>query len=95
PLIIVMPNAGRSFYVDAINGFPYQTAIGQELADLVEGYFPTKLPWCTAGLSMGGYGAFRLALSYPDRFISAVSHSGALTGFSSAPNKELERLWGP
>ena len=95
PLIIVMPSAGRSFYVNAVNGFPFQTAIGEELAELVEGYFPTKLPWCSAGLSMGGYGAFRLALSYPERFVSAVSHSGALTGFSSAPSPELERLWGP
>lgn len=94
PLIIVMPSAGRSFYVDAIEGFPFQRAIGEELVDLIEGYFPTKLPWCTAGLSMGGYGAFRLALSYPERFVSAVSHSGALTHFSTAPSSELKRLWG-
>lgn len=94
PLIVVMPSAGRSFYVDAQDGFPFQTAIGEELADLIEGYFPTKLPWCTTGLSMGGYGAFRLALSYPKRFVSAVSHSGALTHFSSAPPSELRRLWG-
>jgi S-formylglutathione hydrolase FrmB len=31
-----------------------------------------------AGLSMGGYGAIALALSYPDVFAAAASHSGAL-----------------
>ncbi|HSA54816.1 MAG TPA: alpha/beta hydrolase family protein [Gemmatimonadaceae bacterium] len=31
-----------------------------------------------AGLSMGGYGAVTLALSYPDVFGAAASHSGAL-----------------
>ena len=29
---------------------------------------------------MGGYGAMRLALGYPDRYISATSHSGAVMG---------------
>ena len=32
-----------------------------------------------AGLSMGGYGAIALALSYPDVFASAASHSGVLS----------------
>ena len=31
-----------------------------------------------AGLSMGGYGAISLALSYPDVFSAAASHSGVL-----------------
>lgn len=32
-----------------------------------------------AGLSMGGYGAVALALSYPDVFSAAASHSGVLS----------------
>lgn len=32
-----------------------------------------------AGLSMGGYGAISLAISYPDVFSAAASHSGVLT----------------
>jgi putative tributyrin esterase len=31
-----------------------------------------------AGLSMGGYGAFKLGLSYPDRFAAAASFIGVL-----------------
>ena len=40
-----------------------------------------------AGLSMGGYGAISLALSYPDVFAAAASHSGVL-----APAKGGGRL---
>lgn len=78
PLIVVMPDGGRGFYLDAVEGYAYGTAIGEELPQLISAYFPTKEKWCIAGLSMGGYGAFRLALTYPDRFVSAVSHSGAM-----------------
>ncbi len=78
PLIVVMPDGGRGFYADAEQGFAYRTAIGEELVEIVKGYFPTGDKWCATGLSMGGYGAFRLALDRPDLFRSAVSHSGAL-----------------
>ncbi|MDR3689232.1 MAG: alpha/beta hydrolase family protein [Fimbriimonas sp.] len=78
PLIVVMPNGGRGFYCDAEEGFAYETAIAEELPAIVENYFPTKLPWCATGLSMGGYGAVKLALKYPDRFKSGHSHSGAV-----------------
>src|SRR5678809_1483925 len=33
---------------------------------------------CIRDRSMGGYGALRLALGYPDRYASANSHSGAI-----------------
>jgi S-formylglutathione hydrolase FrmB len=78
PLIVVMPDGGRSFYLDAVEGHKYGQAMGVELPSIVQHYFPTKQPWCIAGLSMGGYGAVKLALDRPDLFRSAVSHSGAL-----------------
>jgi len=78
PLIVVMPDGGRGFYSDAVAGFQYETAIAVELPKLIEAYFPTKLPWCATGLSMGGYGAAKLALKYPGRFRSGHSHSGAV-----------------
>ena len=78
PLIVVMPNGGRGFYCDAVQGFAYETALAEELPAIIEGYFPTKLPWCATGLSMGGYGAAKLALKYPERFKSGHSQSGAL-----------------
>lgn len=38
-----------------------------------------------AGLSMGGYGAFTLALQYPTTFSAAASHSGVLSPMEFAP----------
>lgn len=79
PLMVVMPNGGRGFYCDAQQGFKYNTAIGVELVDVIRNYFPTDdEKWCVAGLSMGGYGALRLALDRPDLFRSATALSAAL-----------------
>ena len=81
PLIVVMPDGGRGFYTDAEQGFAYDAALAVELPNRIDRTFPTKaerMGRCVAGLSMGGYGAARFALSYPDRFCSAVSHSGAV-----------------
>lgn len=104
PLIVVMPDGGRGFYLDAAEGFAYGTALGTELVDRIDRTFPTKAERggrCIGGLSMGGYGALRLALSHPDRFCSAVSHSGAVAFGHKAQNwddsraAEFKRLLGP
>ncbi|MBI1332096.1 MAG: esterase family protein [Armatimonadetes bacterium] len=79
PLIVVMPDGGRGFYVDALQGYQYLQAIAYELPELIGHHYTVDGSWCTAGLSMGGYGALRVALERPDMFRSAVSHSGAVT----------------
>jgi S-formylglutathione hydrolase FrmB len=101
PLIVVMPDGGRGFYIDAAEGFAYGAALGVELPEILRKYFPTKPGWCITGLSMGGYGALRLALGDPVTFVSAVSHSGAV-GFGHRPEyfedprfAEFRRLLGP
>jgi putative tributyrin esterase len=81
PLIVVMPDGGRGFYTDAEAGFAYGQAIGTELIERIDRTFPTRAERdgrSVAGLSMGGYGAFRLALGNPELYCAAVSHSGAL-----------------
>lgn len=81
PLIVVMPDGGRGFYCDAKEGMAYETAIIRDLIGYVDQMFPTiptRKGRCIGGLSMGGYGAVKLALKYPGLFCSAVSHSGAL-----------------
>jgi putative tributyrin esterase len=100
PLIVVMPDGGRGFYCDAEEGFAYGTAIGKELPELIDQWLPTKPGWANGGLSMGGYGCMRLALTYSERFISAASHSGAL-GFGRFVHrndpefgKEMVRIYG-
>src|SRR5471030_3167488 len=92
PLIVVMPDGGRGFYSDAVQGFAYETAIAKELPQIIENTFQTELPWCATGLSMGGYGAAKLALKYPERFRSGHSHSGAvLFGHLSFEENRLRR----
>lgn len=103
PLIVVMPDGGRGFYTDALEGFAYETSIMTDLIGLIDRTFPTKKERtgrCIGGLSMGGYGAIRLALRFPDMFCSAVSHSGAM-GFGQgvfdgedAWAKEMRRIVG-
>lgn len=81
PLIVVMPDGGRGFYCDGQIGDAWETALLTDLIGFIERTFPTRAERqgrAIEGLSMGGYGAAKLALKYPDRFVSAVSHSGAL-----------------
>lgn len=78
---VVMPAVHRSFYADMATGQRYWTFISQELPELVHGFFPLSRrrdETFVAGLSMGGYGAFKLALYQPERFAAAASLSGAL-----------------
>jgi S-formylglutathione hydrolase FrmB len=80
-LAVVMPQVHRSFYSDEVNGNRYWQFISEELPALVHKLFRvSQRPEDTyvAGLSMGGYGAFKLALRQPDRFAAAASLSGAL-----------------
>lgn len=80
-IAVVMPAVNRSFYADMASGPRYWTFISEELPLLARYYFPLsdrREENFVAGLSMGGYGAFKLALHYPERYAAAASLSGAL-----------------
>jgi len=79
PAIIVMPDAGTTWYVDLKE--PMETAFFQNLLPHIE----TKYRALTSrdarvigGLSMGGYGALRYVLKYPDAFQAAALLSPAI-----------------
>jgi len=100
---VVMPAVHRSFYNDMYKGYRYWTFISEEIPALVESWFPissSREDRFTAGLSMGGYGAFKLALRNPDRFAAAASLSGALDmrGAFKSPDKawraEMQMIFG-
>ncbi|MDG5471953.1 alpha/beta hydrolase family protein [Jeotgalibacillus sp. ET6] len=87
-IAVVMPQVHRSFYTDMEQGQRYWTFISEELPDIARSFFPLsdrREDTFTAGLSMGGYGAFKLALRHPDRFSAAASLSGVMdiAGFKS------------
>jgi enterochelin esterase-like enzyme len=81
PLVVVMPEGANSWYVDsAAIGGPgdYATAIGRDLPAAIEAGFPVardRMHRAIAGVSMGGYGALRLALLAPERYgvVAALS----------------------
>lgn len=83
PLIVVMPNGERGFYTDArlSERHNYESHIIKEVIPFIDSVFqtvPTKSGRTIAGLSMGGYGAFKLAMKHPQMFSAALSLSGAV-----------------
>lgn len=80
-LAVVMPQVDRSFYTDMKYGNKYWTFLTEELPAVAQSFFPLsdkREDNFVAGLSMGGYGAFKWALNYPDTFAAAASMSGAV-----------------
>ena len=80
-LAVVMPQVHRSFYLDGVHTGSYWTFVSEELPEIVQRFFRVsdrREDTFVAGLSMGGYGAFRLALHQPERFAAAASLSGVL-----------------
>jgi putative tributyrin esterase len=89
-LAVVMPAVNRSFYTDMENGLKYWTFVSEELPALARSFFPLseeREDTFVAGLSMGGYGAFKLALRHPERFAVAASLSGAVDADILHPDK--------
>lgn len=80
-LAVVMPAVNLSFYTDMAHGGRYWTFISEEVPAVVRELFSLsdkRSDNFVAGLSMGGYGAFKLALTHPDRYAAAASLSGAV-----------------
>ncbi len=80
-LAVVMPAVHLSFYTDIAHGGKYWQFISEEVPAVVRDLFPLSSKRednFVAGLSMGGYGAFKLALTYPERYAAAASLSGAV-----------------
>jgi len=80
-LAVVMPAVGRSFYSDMKHGLKYWSFVSSELPEIARSLFPlseSREDNFAAGLSMGGYGAFKLAFSCPEKFCAAASLSGSL-----------------
>jgi putative tributyrin esterase len=81
-LVVIMPSAGRSFYIDQPNGQGYFTYLTDELPQYLADVFglaPRREDTFIAGNSMGGYGAFKAALLHPERYAAAASFSGVLS----------------
>jgi len=95
-LAVVMPAVHHSFYTDEVHGHAYWTYVSEELPALVRRLLRVSdRPEDTfaAGLSMGGYGAVKLALSHPDRYAAAASLSGTLDITYMADREDRAEIW--
>jgi len=80
-LIVVMPEAQRSFYCDYPTAPRYFHYVADELPQLCAQWFALRRPredCMIAGESMGGYGALKIGLRRPERFGTIAALSGVL-----------------
>ncbi|WNQ11839.1 alpha/beta hydrolase family protein [Paenibacillus aurantius] len=106
--IVVMPNDGGyghgTFYLDWYDGTGnFEQYITDDLVPFIDSHYrtlPAPESRAIGGLSMGGFGAFYLALRHPELFGAASSLSGAigspsLLSFKDYSRSEFPRMLGP
>ena len=103
PLAVVMPDGGRGWYTNAVEGPAYEDDLVKDVVGLVDATFPVKAERsgrAIGGLSMGGYGAVKVGLKHHEMFASINSHSGAVAFLQDDLNKiqgigpEVTRIFG-
>ena len=80
-ICVVMPEIYNSFYSNNAFGIKYFDYVAQELPLIIEKMYRVsskKENRYIAGLSMGGYGAMKVGLTYPNQFHKIASFSGVL-----------------
>ena len=106
PMIIVMPDAWDTWYINQYDGkVPYEDMFFEELIPYMEKTYrirSDKESRAIAGLSMGGYGSFLYSLHHPDMFCACAPLSAAVfddTVMEARKNKShkdlFNRLFGP
>ncbi len=80
--VILAPSAGHSFYVNSATGkVRYEDFLMKEFIPQMEKKYRaegTRATRGVTGVSMGGYGALRLAFKYPDEFAAVSAQMPAL-----------------
>ncbi len=92
-IAVVMPDGENSFYHDMAFGEKYFTYVADELVAYTRKMFRLshkREKTFIAGLSMGGYGAFRIALMRPHQYAAAASLSGCV----GMDTPGMCRMWG-
>ena len=92
PCLVIMPSVGNTWYIDRQEKM--ETAIIQDLIPDVDRRFRTisrRNGRVIAGESMGGYGALRFVLKYPQLFQAAALLSPAVYMPQPPPNSGARR----
>ncbi len=83
PLLVLLPDGGTSGYLNwkasgRLHKHRYEDLLVRDIPSHVGQHFNVAdNPWAIGGLSMGGYGAMRLGMKYPEQFCSIYAHSSA------------------
>lgn len=101
PMIIVMPDADSSFYINSYDGKEkYEDFFIKEFIPGIEKTWRIKAQKRfrgVAGLSMGGYGTLIYSLKYPELFAAAAPLSAAVFAdedITAFPDPDWERTFG-
>ncbi|MDR6944999.1 alpha/beta hydrolase [Mucilaginibacter pocheonensis] len=82
PMIIVMPDAQTTFYINSYDGkLKYEDFFFKEFIPAIEGEYRVKTSKqyrAVAGLSMGGFGTLVYSLKHPEMFSAAAALSAAV-----------------
>jgi enterochelin esterase family protein len=77
--LIVSPDGQNSFYTDYLDGsMKFEEFIHRDLVKLIESRYKAsreRRNRAIAGVSMGGYGALKIAMKYPELFASVAAIS--------------------
>ncbi len=101
---VIMPEVQRSFYADMALGIDYFSYVREELPQTCSRLFGLSLRReknYIMGLSMGGYGALKCALSAPKRYAGCAAFSAAIeiepliASASGRMARELQAILGP
>lgn len=101
PMIIVMPDADSSWYINSYDGKEkFEDFFIKEFMPSIEKSFRIKAEKKyrgIAGLSMGGYGTLMYSLKHPELFVAAAPLSAAVwddAAIAAFPDNNYERTLG-
>lgn len=102
PMIIVMPDAGATWYInDYQNKIRYEDMFTQELIAHIDTAYRTRAQRefrGIAGLSMGGHGALVLAMHHPELFGACAALSASVRtdeAFMAIPDARYDTVFAP
>jgi S-formylglutathione hydrolase FrmB len=105
--IILTPEGNNSWYTDSVSraNDKYESYIVKELIPEIDAKYrtiPDRKGRAIAGLSMGGFGALKFGLKYPELFSIAGSFSGAIGAasitekvFPGVIGRSIDGIFGP
>lgn len=103
--IFVMPSVARSFYADMVYGQRYFSYVAQELPQICRQLFhisSRREDTFIMGNSMGGYGALKCALTYPQQYAACCANAPGMLLLKdffaelrqNAHTPQMQKEWG-